>query len=389
MKSEVIAFSVLLALLGLNSCSSYNAPSQSQSAPTSKIAPRAFVSNSIANRLQIVDAGKDQLSLQFNISVGSQPGLMVLAPNKQFTLVFSAGNNSVSVVNNAQETQTATLTLQSFTESIVISPDSNSAFAALPGAVTLGQPTGVLQLLDLVNNRTKARIPIPEIRRVVINHTGNRLLAFSDNSDSVTIVDLTKIGVSPPLTVLPGFNRPVSAVFSDDDSTAFILNCGIECGGTAASVIPLNMGSNALGAAIPVSGATIGALLNGNLYVAGSASGSGTLQVVNPSSLTASAPVNIGNGFHDLMQLGSDNKLFIGARQCTTGCLSIFDISNQAVVIDPSAGDVTGIEPIANRSVVYVCEGGELRIFDTTTSAPSSTAFIDIVGEAIDVREVD
>jgi hypothetical protein len=388
LKSAVIVLSILLGLPWLNSCSSYNAPSQTTT-QTSKIKPRAFVSNSVANRLQIVDAGKDQLSLRFTVSVDSQPGLMVLASNKLFTLVFNAGSNTVNVVNNAQETSTATLGVQAFTESIVISPDSNSAYAALPGAVTLGQPSGVLQVLDLVNNRTSAKLPIPEVRRVVINHAGNRLLAFSDNSDSVTMIDPTKIGISPPLTVLPGFNRPVSAVFSDDDSTAYVLNCGGECGGTSASVTPLNMSSNQLGPAIPVSGATTGALTNGNLYVAGSASGGGTLQVINTAALTASAPVNIGNGFHDQMKLASNNKLFVGARQCTTGCLSIFDISTQAAVIDPSVGDVTGMEPIADRNVVYVCEGGELRIFDTTTSAPSSTAFIDIVGQAIDVREVD
>jgi hypothetical protein len=59
------------------------------------------------------------------------------------------------------------------------------------------------------------------------------------------------------------------------------------------------------------------------------------------------------------------------------------------VVIDTPNGDVTGIAPIPKRNVVYVIEGGELRIFDTTTSAPSTTKFLDIVGKAIDVKEID
>jgi hypothetical protein len=32
------------------------------------------------------------------------------------------------------------------------------------------------------------------------------------------------------------FDRPVKAVFSADGSTAYVLNCGPECGGTTASV---------------------------------------------------------------------------------------------------------------------------------------------------------
>jgi hypothetical protein len=150
------------------------------------------------------------------------------------------------------------------------------------------------------------------------------------------------------------------------------------------------MNTNTTGATVGLSGATSAMLINGNLYVAGSGHGVGTLQVVNTAGLTASAPVNISNGYHWRMELGSLNKLFIGSRGCTNrGCLSIFDINSNQAVIDTPNGDVTGIAPIPNRNIVYVIEGGELRIFDTTTSAPSTTKFIDIVGKAIDVKEID
>jgi hypothetical protein len=96
------------------------------------------------------------------------------------------------------------------------------------------------------------------------------------------------------------------------------------------------------------------------------------------------------------MALGSDNRLFIGARTCnnvTSGCLSIFNTSSGSAVIGTPKGDVTGIQPITGRSVVYVAEGGELRIYDTTkdaetTSVTSHTA-IDIVGKAFDVKAID
>jgi hypothetical protein len=83
--------------------------------------------------------------------------------------------------------------------------------------------------------------------------------------------------------------------------------------------------------------------------------------------------------------------LFIGATSCGTskGCLTVFDFNAKTAVVDTPSGDVTGIAPIANRSVAYVIEGGQLRVFDTKTSAPSTTAFIDIVGPAVDVKEVD
>jgi hypothetical protein len=115
--------------------------------------------------------------------------------------------------------------------------------------------------------------------------------------------------------------------------------------------------------------------------------------VLTTSTLAVSKPgVAVSDGFHHLMALGSNSKLFIGSRTCNNsvqGCLSIYDTAAQSAVISqPGGGDVTGIEPISGRNVVYVIEGGELRIYDTTTSQPQATQ-IDVVGKALDVRLVD
>jgi hypothetical protein len=45
------------------------------------------------------------------------------------------------------------------------------------------------------------------------------------------------------------------------------------------------------------------------------------------------------------------------------------------------------MEAIPGRSVVYVCEGGALRIYDTTTDALQSNQ-ITIPGNIVDAREV-
>src|SRR5205823_126714 len=108
------------------------------------------------------------------------------------------------------------------------------------------------------------------------------------------------------------------------------------------------------------------------------------------------------DGTHNRMALGADGQVFVGARACTEiippipppqgaevrGCLSIYNTQTGAVVIPPANGDVTGIEPIATRKVVYVVQGGELQIYDTTTDKLQKTQ-IDISGQVIDVKVVD
>jgi hypothetical protein len=222
-----------------------------------------------------------------------------------------------------------------------------------------------------------------------------------------------------------GFNRPVYGVFSADGSTAYILNCGPECaGGTGgASVQVLDMTSLTLvGAPVAVDGATIGWLSGSTLYVAGTsstnnlctgqataASTCGRLDVVDLGSMTVTSSAIVTDGYHDRIDMSVNGQLFIGAITCTNvgnvnnpqgevrGCLSIYNTTNGAVVIPPDNGDVTGLQAFTTRDVVYVAEGGNLRVYDTltdsllveTTDNITETGTIIIRGYIIDVKALD
>ena len=174
----------------------------------------------------------------------------------------------------------------------------------------------------------------------------------------------------------------------------------------------------AIGTPLTLSGATMGLLNGSTLYVAGTTAGTagaGVLNIVNVSAsqpALATASLHISDGYHSQMALGSDNKLFIGSTSCTnnpnsstpTGCLSIYDISvggnpvvdtaRDPLNCDPAPascsrgkGDVTGMTAITGRSVFYVAEGGQLRIFSTTSSSESGD--ISIAGAVTDAKAVD
>ena len=68
-------------------------------------------------------------------------------------------------------------------------------------------------------------------------------------------------------TVVPGFDRPVYAIISG--GTAYIMNCGPQCGGTQASVSIFDLASETITSTIPVDAATIGFASGSTLYVAG------------------------------------------------------------------------------------------------------------------------
>jgi hypothetical protein len=414
-----------LILVGLFSVSCGYSPPPAGTMTTSKVTFRAFVSQDVSvpassafpagvsPGLFIVDAHLDLQSTTF-ISTQNNPGLLILAPNKSVTLAVGTTDNSVGVVSNQSESTNNKITLPGFTESIAISPDGSIGYAAVATASVVGQPPGAVEIMNL-SSGTLGTVPIavPSAHYIVGSHNGNRLLAFSDNSDSVTVITTGNIGtVNPITTTVAGFDRPVSGFFSADDNTAYILNCGPECGGHVASVQVMDLTTNTLvGLPLPVDAATTGLLNGSTLYVAGTppaapanactgastaAATCGRLDVVDLGTMTVTASYVITDGFHNRIDLSGNGQLFVGAKNCTNinangeirGCLSIFNTVSPAVVIPPENGDVTGLQAISNRNACYVAQGGELWIYDTTTDKLSPTQ-IDINGQVIDVKLVD
>jgi hypothetical protein len=357
----------------------------------SKLSKRAFVvvtSPTASDVIDIIDASKDQFTA-FTIALSILRATLVQPGASNTTLIFSSGDNVLSLVDNTKEAvQTVSnstgIPLPGATESMVESSDAKTIYAAI-------RSTSQVSVVDVGSFTVSTNITIPSVRRVVLAHNNSKLLAFSDNLDTFAVINADKTKAcgppDPSLPTLPScgtLSRPFYAVFSSDDSKAYVLNCGPECGSGAAGVTVVDMTQNppAIGATLAVSAATIALMDSGNLYVAGTdSSGNGHLDIVNLSSFTVSKSIQIGNGFHSLLSLASNNKLFVGAKTCTTGCLSIVDLSAGTAVIDGSPGDVTGIAPIPGRSVVYVTVGGELRMIDTTTSKPQANQ-LDIVGTA-------
>jgi hypothetical protein len=153
--------------------------------------------------------------------------------------------------------------------------------------------------------------------------------------------------------------------------------------------------SQSIAATVPVGGASVGLMKGNNLYLAGYPGGStGTFDIVDVSTMTrvTTNPVVIGDGTHTTMAIATNNKLYIGAITCantTVGCLSIVDLGKTAA--DPPTsplGQVTGLQAIPNRNIIYAVEGGYLRIYDTTTGQLQATQ-IAFLGALYGVVQVD
>jgi len=417
---------------GLISCGGYTNPT---TGTKSGLTFRAFISNPVNPSatgggfpgLDIMDANKDMLS-PFEVSLSGtvqSAGMMAESPKRDRTVVYSAtgagsSNSSLGIVDNATESATSSVALPGPTESMFVASDNTTLYAAVPSAPITAQSPGAVVQVSLPSAAITASVPIPGARFVIPSPSGNQILVISDTAGTVSVLAPALITSNPAgaLTTLTGFDKPVWAVFSADGSTAYVMNCGPECGGSAAGIVTIDMTQTppVVSAPVAVAAATTGSIKGGNLYVAGTPSSAGVdcqanlcgvLSVFVGANLSA-APTTfaITDGYHDNLVMAPNNQLFIASRNCTNviastnapgrGCLSVLNTGGGTVYTATQTGDVTGIQPILNRTVVYVCEGGAFTIYDTALDlgpkrklVPQTTTEITIVGQAIDVKLVD
>jgi hypothetical protein len=324
--------------------------------------------------------------------------------------------------------------------------------------------------LTVVNRPTSSvfTFSLPGVYRVSMNPGGSMALAFVQNSNyayfprqltsAQTIAYSGGPGTWPtgavdcePLNA-PGwclfqaldpsgnpliFDRPIKAVFSADGGTAYVLNCGPECGGTKASITPLPVAPmiyllgqssgtmpattntpsaqcgtvNIAAGCMPIPGGASNALVDAStLYVVGQQPQQiqgqtlfgGNLTVVNLANNTATAPIPISDGTPGAMSrmiLADDNTLWIGMTQCINGvrfatgqpdgCLTMVNTNTNAATLMPYNGDATGIAAVTGLHKIYTAEGGQVYIHSTVDGSMIDNQYVTVTGTAYDVAYMD
>ena len=206
---------------------------------------------------------------------GALPITIQNMPEEQIGAVYASGDGSFTMVNYQKEAATGGQSgLPGPSSSIFITRNQQYVVAA-------SQTNSQLTVLNLATG-LGASLSLPGVYRVSVNPGGSVFIAFVQNSNyayyglelntSQTLafsggpttwpkaavdceplnvptwclfevqspdhVDQYGIHYGAPLA----FDRPVKAVFSNDGSIAYVLNCGPECGGTASSISLLPTG---------------------------------------------------------------------------------------------------------------------------------------------------
>lgn len=462
-----LALIVSSVLIALTACGQriYVIPQYSfagRPVPPSLLQQRVMVSitNAGSGALEILDGLRDLRNNvpntipSFSIKgySGGYPSLILNFPEQLRGYVYSNSQPvGVSVVNYSTESTSGSASGGAST-SLAIAPDFIRIFSA-------AEQSGQIVVIDS-HLGTAYALNLPNVSKVAVNRGDTVVLAMVRNSNALyRILKLNINSASPPgaidcqPTILPvycvvpvpgTFDRPVDATFSLDGSSAYVINCGQECGGgsnggAGVSFIPegsLQIDNYPTALPYPLvvtqtvpipGGSTIALADPTNLYLAGQQLQpdglyAGRLTTLNLTTMVPSAPVSISDGTHTRMLFADDNTLWIGSQFCATGeraslgqnynCLTRYDLAAGSAAIVPAInaatantaasvpypnannnllylGSLTGICWVQNYHKVYTAYGGQVHAFSTATGAEINNINITVQGTALDVAYMD
>ena len=441
--------------------------------PPSKLAQRVMIgvsANGTSGSLQIVDASRDiRSNVEDTIpyySIGGYssgyPGTILNFPAEMHGYVYSNSDGSLTPINYSSETASSSVgSFQSGAGAVAVSPTFEHYYGA-------EEATGVLEIIDNLTGRNYV-LNLPNVFKVMVNKGDTVALAMVRNSNvlyrifklnqnqyptsQAAITATGSADCEPSLlpaycvVSVPGtYDEPTNVYYSLDGTTAYVLNCGPECGGTTASITLLQQGPlnenaipsspvqpNPMIANVPVPGGVTEALSDGTtLYLAGQQLQpdglfAGFLSTMNQATNTITGKYSISDGTHTKMLFADNNTLWIGSQFCATGeraklgenynCLTVVALggatlspqivpnvtpgSPTAVVPYPNQNDnqyyygsLTGICWVQNFNKVYTAYGGQVHVFSTVLLPNGNATEIDneyvtVQGTALDVAYMD
>jgi len=377
-----------------------------------------FTNGGTSGGAQILDGLRDlrgnvqNTKLSFPISGFSAPvpSTILNFPEQTRGYVLSQTAGSLIAINYSTEASGGAAA--SFT------PEPASVGAAYDGSLFAAASTLTSQIYVSAGGATYA-LNLPNVYRVAVNQGVTVILAMVRNSN--TLYRVIRLPASSNPVVPPGavdcqpqllpvycvvpvagtYDRPTGAYFSLDGHTAYVLNCGPECGGTTSGISVLQTGALLIDNIptvpplspsapspfanigvpnpVPIPGGATVALANGTtLYVAGQSLYSlgaggvlgstpradglftGYLSAVNLSNYSVSQPISVSDGTHTKLLFADDNTLWVGSQQCASGeraatgqnynCLTMVNISKGPV---GTAQIIPNVTPGGSTTVPY------------------------------------
>jgi YVTN family beta-propeller protein len=237
----------------------------------------AYVTNNANNTVSVINTATNTVTA--TIPVGTNPIDLAITPNGAY--VYTTGVY-VAVINTATNTVTATIPIGSQAWDIAITPNGAYAYVA-------NYASGTISVINTATNTVTATIPV-EVDPIGVAITPNGAYAYITNyaNKSASVINTANNTVTKIITGLN--DDPYGIAITPNGAYAYVANAG------SGTVSVINTATNTVTATIPVGTIPTGVAITPNgAYACITNYANGTVSVINTATNTVTATIPVGS----------------------------------------------------------------------------------------------
>lgn len=284
--------------------------------------PFAYIPNYGSNNVSVIDLANN--SVTATVSVGSNPQAVAVSPTGTRAIVANFNASTVSVIDLTNNTVAATVNVGSFPAGVAVNPAGTRAYVASTG-------TGNVSVIDLATNAVTATVSVGSTPiGVAVSPDGTRAYVVNQGSANVSVIDLATTP-NAVIASVPVGNFPTGVAVNPAGTRAYVTNSA------ASSVSVIDLGSNTVIATVPVGNSPGGVAVSPDgtrAYVTNS--NSSNVSVINLASNTVTATVPVGSSPQGVAVSPDGSRAYVANNFSNT--VSVINLTTNSVTATVNVG---------------------------------------------------
>ncbi len=304
--------------------------------------------------------------IAFGISLLAILLLVGSASAAPYAYVTNAGSNTVSVIDAATNTVTATVNVGSNPEGVAVNPDGTKVYVA-----NFGNLNNNISVIDTATNTVIASINVGiDPLGIAVNPAGTKVYVANVWSNNVSVIDTS----TNTVTSIDVGNNPEGVAVSPDGTKAYVTNAGSNTvsvidAATNTVTATVNVGINNRGIAINPAGTRV--------YVTNFSvenNGNGAIYVIDTSTNKVTATVNVGISPEGVAVNPAGTNVYV--TDAGSSNVYVIDAATNTVTATVNVGNQPmGVAVNPDGTKVYVANFGSnnVSVIDTATNVVTAT----------------
>lgn len=342
---QPLALVLLVTALGAGACSSSMGTASESQADSVQAQINAYVANENGNTVSVIDTASNTITA--TIPVGRVPASVALTPSRTFLYVANGGDSTVSVVDTATSTVATTVPVGNTPLALAITPDGAFVYVVnLRG--------NSVSVIATATNTVAATIPVGRFPiSVAIAPDGGFAYVVNEGDDNVSVIATATNTVVTAVTV---GNVPDVVAVSPDGALVYVGN--IVTPPSTGGITVIDPATNTVVASVATSNQPDGIVFTANSAVAYVANFVGSsVSVIDTATTTVTATISSAQARTPAGVAITPDGAFVYAANFNSNNVSVIDTaSNTIVALIPGLSGPISVAITPNRAPRAVCQ---------------------------------